>query len=1179
MGADVVMSASVSRGGAMSSPEVPLLHQFLSLEHISYGPPKYTRSGELRRALGVSLGSASEDLPFRASSFRPSPPVATEELKQIRESVLNTSLKARERSKMFRESLNKLEKYREATGSKKRQRTDFLSNDKPGGSSLLKMAGQPRNLVDHSAQKLEDKAKGAGMNKRFRTSAGELRVDSKSSSLSKDQMGMEKDINITKPANGASIPEERMLRLSAVGDGWDKNMKRKRSVGAVPNRSADSDIKKMMHPEPNTDSKLASCDTSSVRLSGRSNAKQGTSTGSPGTVMKGKISRGPRTGSVMAVNSASDVQASEACEGWEQPSSTNKVVSLDLMQSNHRAANSSYMLGQWIGQRQQKSSRSRRTNVISPVSNHEEGLIPSVKFSPPVNGAKNSLTGSSGCLESVDLHNNNVKSKIKVENTSSPGVIPEGEEMRGLELRLEEKGTDCSDVVLTGKAKMRAFIFPTKRNKNVMNENVGDGMRRQGRTVRGLSLSRSGLSQSEGKLENMSTAKRMQSTRPASDKIRNKSGRPPSRKMSDGRTFTRNSAESDDDHEELLAAAAAARKASQVSCSGRFWKNMEPIFGSVSSQDVSYMKQQLSLAEELEDSLPVIPSAQYNILGVFMHKEKVDVSSGKGGDSNQVADKDEALSEGLAGGMGLEKFSSLYQRVLSALIEEDENEGFYNGNEGVSVSMSLQCASDDSHCGSCNYVDADIRDRDRFDSEAESMVDFQIQKRCSGDRYSCNRSVTSNTTRNASMSDSLYSSGRWLGDDGLSYSDAEFVSGSWQNDVGGPQPLDVAASGTFTDIQYQLMCVDDRLMLELQSVGLYLDTMPDLADGEEVIDRDITELKEGLCEQIGKKNDNLVKIDNAIEDDCEREKRYIEQVAMEQLIQMAYKRRMACRRNNASKTVMRKVSKQVAMGFIERTLQRCKNFELTGQSCFSEPALQNVLFAAPQVYDVGGSTATDSHTGLGAPKCRVDTAKADFTSFSVLDSCTDDFRGYIDPPHAANRFSEHNFPELEPLVHKGKKRELLLDDVGGTSSRGATAFGSSRSGGANGKRSERDRDQGRGALMAAACKNQSVVNFTEQKPKTKPKTLTTTVQPTPSSVQWQSTEHKRGRDLRLSSGNAPEDASHESEEHIDFDAIEQLDISNDPNAPEDISSWLTGLQDYDSIGLEIPMDDLNMVLM
>lgn len=99
--------------------------------------------------------------------------------------------------------------------------------------------------------------------------------------------------------------------------------------------------------------------------------------------------------------------------------------------------------------------------------------------------------------------------------------------------------------------------------------------------------------------------------------------------------------------------------------------------------------------------------------------------------------------------------------------------------------MFFQCVSDDFYCGLCNYVDVEIRDRDRFEFEVESIVDFQIMKRCVGDRFFCNKSVIFNTIRNVSMFDSLYSSGRWLGDDGLFYLDVEFVSGSFQNDQGG----------------------------------------------------------------------------------------------------------------------------------------------------------------------------------------------------------------------------------------------------------------------------------------------------------------------------------------------------------------------------------------------------------
>lgn len=157
MGADGGMSNLVNRGFAMPSSDVPPLPQCIPLDPISLGTQKYTRSGELRRALGFPLGGSSVDNPFRASGYKPCPPVATEELKQFKENVLDASMKARERSKMLNESIYKLDKY---ILSKKRQRSELSSNEKPGGSGLLKMAGQPsRNLLDHSAQRLEDKTK------------------------------------------------------------------------------------------------------------------------------------------------------------------------------------------------------------------------------------------------------------------------------------------------------------------------------------------------------------------------------------------------------------------------------------------------------------------------------------------------------------------------------------------------------------------------------------------------------------------------------------------------------------------------------------------------------------------------------------------------------------------------------------------------------------------------------------------------------------------------------------------------------------------------------------------------------------------------------------------------------------------------------------------------------------
>lgn len=82
-----------SRGNTPLSAEVPHLSQFLSLEMITMGGQKFTRSGELRRVLGVSLGSTSEDH-FGAAHTK-APPIASEELKRFKASVLDSSSKAR----------------------------------------------------------------------------------------------------------------------------------------------------------------------------------------------------------------------------------------------------------------------------------------------------------------------------------------------------------------------------------------------------------------------------------------------------------------------------------------------------------------------------------------------------------------------------------------------------------------------------------------------------------------------------------------------------------------------------------------------------------------------------------------------------------------------------------------------------------------------------------------------------------------------------------------------------------------------------------------------------------------------------------------------------------------------------------------------------------------------------
>ncbi|KAL5765499.1 hypothetical protein ACOSP7_016116 [Xanthoceras sorbifolium] len=1026
---------ALSRVSATLSPDMPPLPQYLPLDPITLGSQKYTRSGELRRVLGVPLGSTQEDHSFGVTHQKPPPPVATEELKHYKESVQGTVRMARDRVKKFRDSITKLDKYKEALNSRKRQRSDVSSVERPGVANLTKMGSQAhRNPQDIVNQRLENRTKTVGLNKRVRTSVADLRADGRAAATSRQQMVGEKDGDMLPAASGATARiEEKIRRLPIGGEGWDRKMKKKRSVGAVGNRviKGDRDIKRAMQLKLDDDSKFQSCDVQAFRsksspganginkLDGsfelassdastllmnelespppprdrmggleqrvvaKGNTKSSIQGDNPGsglsTTLKRKASRAPRTSSIMVLDSSSKVHPpSGAFQGWEQPTGVNKVPVLGVTNNQRRvvpATSSSHAMAQWVGQRPHKNSRTRRANLVSPVSNND-AQVPSQGFATSEFSARTSSFGTNGSLLASSIGNSTPKSEREFENVASPFGLSESEESGASENKLKEKLIDSGDGTLTLAHKVGSFTLPKRKNKIPTNE-IGDGVRRQGKSVNGFSLTRPSIPLMREKLENLPTTKLLQTIRPASEKNKSKTGRPLTKKLKDRKASIRVgpvqnnvtadfAGESDDDHEELYVAAHSARNASNLACSGPFWKKMESIFTSLSSEDMSFIKQQLSSAEELDERLSQISGVEYNLLGVLVHKEVPD-RSGESQEShpNQETAKTEAIC-GIIDRERLEKVTPLYQRVLSALIEEDEVEEFYHHCEGKN--LSLHYSSDDSHCGSCNQIDVEPKDRDRMESEVESEADFWSNKNCFLERLSCDKSAASSTFRNPSKSSSLHSNEQWLGDDEFSHSDVGLVSGICMNDLAQQQPRELnVPSFSSSNCEYKLMCLDERLDLELQSIGLYPETLPGLADGEEVIKQEVMELKEGLFQQIGKKKKCLRKIDKAIQKGRDIERRNIEHVAMDQLIEMAYRKRMAYRGTHTSKGAVRKVSKQVALPFIKRTLARCRQFEDTGRSCFSEPALQDVLFSTPpgsndakSIDCVGSGTASNT---------------------------------------------------------------------------------------------------------------------------------------------------------------------------------------------------------------------------
>lgn len=230
------------------------------------------------------------------------------------------------------------------------------------------------------------------------------------------------------------------------------------------------------------------------------------------TMLKGKVSRAPRTGSIMVLDSSSKVNLSPgALQGLEQPN-LNKVQAVGAGNNKKRqmsTGSSSHSMAQWGGQRPHKNSRTRRANLVSPVSN-AEAQISSQCFATPDFGARAS-TGTGGSLLGSIVDNVTPKIKREPENVSSPFGFSESEETGAGDNKSKEKGTN---------QKSGAFLLPTRKNKMSANE-IGDGVRKQGRSGNSAPpLTKQGVIPMREKLENLTTTKPIQSARSASDKNR-----------------------------------------------------------------------------------------------------------------------------------------------------------------------------------------------------------------------------------------------------------------------------------------------------------------------------------------------------------------------------------------------------------------------------------------------------------------------------------------------------------------------------------------------------------------------------------------------------------------------------------------------------------------------------------
>ncbi|KAI4347878.1 hypothetical protein L6164_008655 [Bauhinia variegata] len=1266
--------AGLFRRNPASPGDLPPLSQYLVLDPITMGDQKYTRSGELRRVLGISFGSASEDCPFGAANLKPPPPVATEELKRFKASVLESSVKARGRSKRLDESLHKLNKYCDALNLKKQHRNEILMNERLGGSNLSKMGNQTcRSPSELMNQKLEDRHKNIILNKRVRTSIAEIRAEGQSNNSMRQGLVIGKDRDTLRDGGECCDFVEEKMRLPAGAETWDRKMKRKRSMGSVFARSVDGEgeMKRVMHLKLNNESGLQSSEVQGLRsgssgsnskldvtsLSASSNTcttakneldkvsrdltdgsnkeivlkgnkfnvRDNSSVGGAYTLSKGKASRAQRAGPLMDGKPSVVPRSSGMLEVWEQPSSANRPNAVFGTSNRKRplsTVSSPTSMAQWVGQRPQKISRTRRANVVSPILNCDEVQMSSEGCSPSDDGTKMTSSVTSGSVPAKVVVNSIQQGRVKYENISSPARLFESEKSvvgESGESKLKEKGLGSGEFdkrSLCDSPNISTSASATKKNKISNKEEIGDGLRRQGRSSRGSSTLRTSISPVKEKLEATTLTKLQRSMKPASEKNGSKSGRPPLKKSSDRKATARLghpstdspdiAGDSDDDREELLAAANFASSASYSGCSSTFWKKLEPVLAPVNLEDIARLKQLVKSVEEDYTYLSEMVAPRSDTLDGLQHKNSLlsqspistEIQRSILGqiDSKEISSVLDMIDQHNISFLGRKidsptnKVAPLYQRVLAALIEDTNDE------EPVRETNFLSCERDGSLAMACFTQAVEHKSRVRTEFESTTLSSSQAKNHCASDTFSCNGNAT--LTNGLNIHDQVL-------DDLLSKRQGPLHS---ENETFPMLAENVSGIllGVHTDpsclpslnCHYEKMSLEDKLLLELQSVGVFPEAVPDLADGDsEAIDQEIIELQRGLHQQVCKKREYVMKLIQPVEERREMEQRTLEQVAMDKLIESAYKKKLATRGSSAARYGLPKISKQVAMAFMKRSFARCRKFEETGRSCFMEPLFKDVLFATPTHDNCAGSAVT-----VHLPQTQNSEQGSPLTGFIP---CREQYglqsgKSGSNPVEMfgnLNHPSDQEFARTGPIVNRGKKKELLLDDVGGGAySRSASTIGNSFMGGAKGKRSERERDKdtsGRNSITKAS-RPSAGYSRGERRTKAKPKQKTAQLSASGNGslsklTDTTNSEHQLATgsgEVIANGGNRNsnvEPMSKEADETIDFTNLHELDSIELGVANEDLGSWLNidedGLQDHDAVGLDIPMDDLSELTM
>ncbi|ESQ54260.1 hypothetical protein EUTSA_v10024244mg [Eutrema salsugineum] len=1127
---------------------------------------KSIRQGDFKRHVNIALGIQGDESPSTTLKGKLIPSPIPEEIKRLKAGLRENNVKARERVKIFNEASSVFNKFFPAVPTKKRSRPEGFSNDRSGdrlalGPGLGKMGIQGQTLpgcFELDQQKMDERPKSGALNKRTRTSM----MDVRSNAIVRQSAAVDRDKDTVRLANHTAVHGE---DRSSIGiDGWEKSkMKKKRSGiktdgpssmasnkavdgfrdlkqgilksagdsrsrlngdsnmlrhgaanGAVPYArsdnlsqqtglagrsllSRDSDHNSLYN-EKRERTIASDKDRVNLRAINKSDIQDESNSSSPTSNPKLNVSvRGPRSGSGLPPKLSPVVHNTPSPSDWDIAGCTNKPPLLSGVPNRKRMTSnrsSSPPVTQWASQRPQKISRvARRTNLVPIVSSNDD--IPSSDNMSDV-----------GCSETgFGFHRRSPAAspqmKLKGENSLSTTALSGSEEFSPPEIKSKDKGKQSDEV--DGKAfqnvpKLSITGLQSRKNKLVSGEELGDGVRRQGRTGRGFGSTRS--VNPMGVMKH-GTAKQLRSARNSSDKNESRAGRPPTRKLSDRKAYKRQKftatnattldflVGSDDGHEELLAAVNSAISFAQNFPSS-FWKQMERYFCFISDAHINFLKELVEPSPM--GTTPVGTSSEF--------------------------DGREIFPEELTTSRVESKAAPLYQRLLSALISEDsisENEDMQFDGFGADAESEFSVLN---QMVEFNGYRSDRLELDELEDDV-SVIPFKGEK-----------------------------------------SLADKVNGRFSDHL----------STDFSDIQYETLGIDEKIYLEAQSIGICLEPMPSISNMEDegIVD-EIKTLEEAIREVGSKKKEMLSRLLKPAKEMKELQEKEFDRLGYEKLIEMAYEKSKASRRHHSAsgKSSANKISKQAAFAFVKRTLGRCRQFEETGKSCFSESTFKNIL--------VTGLTQIEDNP---ADKEDILSASTPQPSSSLALRMTQNSDNYANSSENALREGK----DETVWSNRMKERELLLDDVGGVPLSSST----------KGRRSDRDRD-GKGQASSSRGGGTNKIGRPalsnakgERKSKTKPRHKTTPMFSSSSSVTiLEQTRTSLSKPTNSNNSEFSNLGTLDESEPLDLSHLQIPDGLGGPDDFDtqagDLSSWLNidddALQDndIDLLGLQIPMDDLS----